>query len=1105
MTPAQLGHRAISASAGSGKTFQLAHRYIELMVRGVSPDRIIALTFSRKAAGEIFDSVARYLCQAASSPEAALRTGTLINRRDMGTPEFLRLLRQLLEGLHRIHIGTLDSFTVGVAKAFPLELGIPPGFQLLGEDGAAGGVRQEVLARVFDRGRSDEEGRSAFEQACRQATFGREEKRLGEQLEEIIKQKRGYYQVLPDDGAWGREERIWAASPPWWRESGFSNVEAAADRLIDLLRQDGLQEGPMERWSAFIDAVRRFGPRSTWSAPLKYLFDKLSEGIQPLRAGELSLTVERKRQRLTRPECLAAQGLMAHILRTEITVALRRTQGVYRVLELYERAYDAMLRQHGRLTFTDIQYLLTAGNRASGGAVLSSLPPGGGSGASRLPAAEARLYVDYRLDCQLDHWLLDEFQDTSDLQWEVLSNLADEILQDSSGQRSFFYVGDTKQAIYGWRGGNARLFSQVLDRYEGSIELSHLNTSFRSCQTVIDAVNKVFERIPADLPGGTVTLWNKSWQKHQCEKGAVPPDGFVALMEPCLDKEKAKPEDEDRYRVVARLLQEIDPLRKGLSAAILVRSNRCGEEIADYLRRECGGMRIIHEGRALIQDNPVVSVLRSLVQFAAHPGDTFAWRHLQMSPLGQYLASQRLDRHSLPLQLLHQIQADGFRSLVREWGARLNAARPLDHFGRKRLEELTNAAIEFDGTGDRDCNAFLRFIDGYEIHDLAASEAVRIMTIHQSKGLEFDIAILPDLQNGSMARTDRPDLIMARDPQTGRPAWALQMPRRIVADADDVLKGQLETADETAALDALCLLYVAMTRARQGLYMITSFQGKSSEAFTPAAFLKQQLTGDPKGANGRTVQIGPEEAVCFYEAGDRQWHSARPEALGASSLIPEDRSAAALSARLPADFCRRPSLRRRLVHVQPSRKPESAQSAGRLFEPGARDALDLGTAVHQLFEKVTWIEQVNVEGLIADWSLSSLLREDLKQQAAGLFRAATTAPRIRSALAKPAGRAEAWRERKFEVVLGDRWVSGAFDRVVVSRDEAGKLLEATVMDFKSDEVAGAAGLEVLAGQYRPQMEAYRSALSRMLGLPPARVRMMLVFLQAGATRVLGRP
>ena len=132
MTAAHIGHKAISASAGSGKTFQLAHRYIELMARGVEPDRIIALTFSRKAAGEIFDSVVRYLCQAASSPEAALRTGKLINRRDMGQREFLQILRELLESLHRLHIGTLDSFTVGVAKTFPLELGIPPALPTAG-------------------------------------------------------------------------------------------------------------------------------------------------------------------------------------------------------------------------------------------------------------------------------------------------------------------------------------------------------------------------------------------------------------------------------------------------------------------------------------------------------------------------------------------------------------------------------------------------------------------------------------------------------------------------------------------------------------------------------------------------------------------------------------------------------------------------------------------------------------------------------------------------------------------------------------------------------------------------------------------------------------
>src|SRR5512136_456627 len=225
MTAAQIGHKAISASAGSGKTFQLAHRYIELMARGVEPDRIIALTFSRKAAGEIFDSVVRYLCQAASSPEAASRTADLIRKQDAGQREFLQILRGLLESLHRLHIGTLDSFTVGVAKTFPLELGIPPHFQLLGEEGAAGGVRQEVLARVFSQREASHDGRSAFLQAYKQVTFGREEKGLEVQLDELIKQNRSCYQVLPEAAAWGREERIWAAGEPWWKDPG--DVEAA--------------------------------------------------------------------------------------------------------------------------------------------------------------------------------------------------------------------------------------------------------------------------------------------------------------------------------------------------------------------------------------------------------------------------------------------------------------------------------------------------------------------------------------------------------------------------------------------------------------------------------------------------------------------------------------------------------------------------------------------------------------------------------------------------------------------------------------------------------------------------------------------------------------
>lgn len=1077
MNPEWIHHKAISASAGSGKTFQLAHRYIELMARGVNPDRIISLTFSRKAAGEIFDSVVRYLCQAASNAEVARRTGVLIGQTELAERDFLRLLRVLLDNLHRLHIGTLDSFTVGVAQSFPMELGIPPRFHLVADDGAAGNTRQEVLARIFTPGGNAAEVRREFLQAYKLATFGREEKALEERLDAMIAGYRGYYQVLPEAGGWGCEEVIWPEGSPWLKDAG--DVEAAVLELERLLSQEGLVERVMDRWHKFLNAARNHGVASAWSEDLEYLFARLSPHIEDLRRGSATVKLDRTSCHLSLEQSRVALVLLAHIMNTELTVALQRTRGVYRVLQLYEGFYDTMLRRHGKLTFSDVQYLLTSANPYSGGSVIS-----------RLPSTESRLYIDYRLDCKMDHWLLDEFQDTSDLQWEVLRNLADEILQDNSGERSFFYVGDTKQAIYGWRGGNARLFDQILDYYREAIYLSHLSTSFRSCQAVIDTVNRIFGDIPAGfLPEEAVAQWRRSWQEHRCEQGAVPEHGYSAILEPLSDEGNLKPTDEDRYRLVAALLKEIDPLSKGLSVAVLMRTNNSGRNMVDYLRRECSGLRIVHEGRAFIQDNPVVAVLLSLVKFAAHPGDTFAWRHLQMSPLRQHFAVERLNRSNLPLILMRQIQTGGFQSLIRYWGAQLDAVHPLDDFGCKRLDELIAAAIEFDQDDSRDVNAFLRFVELYEIHDLATDDSVRVMTIHQSKGLGFDIVIVPDLQSGNMAEGGQANFALARDPLTGRPSWALEMPRRIIAENDAVLKEQLAVANQTAAFDALCLVYVALTRARQGLYMITSFPGKSAKLLTPAAFLKQRLTGNAKAVTGKEVTVGGEDFLCLYETGDSNWHHRARERRRPVSGVPP--------VELTSAFSQYVSRRQRLVHVQPSKRSEIEQKAGALFAPEARDGRDIGAAIHELLYRVSWLEETDLEAIIEEWGGKTEIRDGLKQKAIERFRWVVTRPDVRRILTRPSGGVTLWREKRFEVVLGDRWLSGAFDRVAILRDGEGRTPKATIYDFKSDVVSAVSDMATLAERYRPQMVLYRSALARMLSLSPGRISLKLLFTHAG--------
>ncbi|MBL7120143.1 MAG: UvrD-helicase domain-containing protein, partial [Dehalococcoidia bacterium] len=1074
----RIGHQAIAASAGAGKTFQLAHRYMRLLANEVRPDQINALTFSRKAAGEIFDSIVKYLREAAVSAEQARKTGELIGKPEFGQAHFLRLLRTLLVNLHRLHVSTLDSFTVGVIRTFPMELGISTDLQLLDNDGAAAkSARQEALDRIFDNRYVDAVAQRQFLEAFKQATFGQEEKGLERSLGTFIGDYHSYYQVLPAPDAWGLQDVIWPGGSPWL--AVVDDVNAVADDLEALLAKDRLSDSVRGRWHTFIDAVRRFDAGSSWTRDVEYLFGKLVDDIEGLRHGNATVRIDKTDCDLSSEEGRLALVLLTHVMKTELGTALEKTRGIYRVLDQYEQVYDDVVRRQGKLTFTDAQYLLTAANSYSGGSLLS-----------RAVGEEARLYIDYRLDCKLDHWLLDEFQDTSDLQWEVLRNLADEILQDTTGQRSFFYVGDVKQAIYGWRGGNARLFGKILEQYPGQIEQVPLNTSFRSCQPVIDTVNRVFGHVAgSELLAGAITEWQKIWEVHQCQEDVVPQHGYVGLLEPPCEGGEVKPTDGDRYRVVARLLKEIDPLSRGLSVVILVRTNKSGKEVVNFLRGECQGMNIVHEGRAAIKDNPVVSLLLSLVKFAAHPGDAFAWRHLEMSPIGECLAEERLDRDNLPLALLREIQMSGFQALIRHWGRRLDGAHPLDGFGRKRLEDLIGAAGEFDVSGSHDCNAFLRFVDNYEIDELAADDAVRVMTIHQAKGLGFDMVILPDLQGRGMTGGGQLDFVTARDPGTSRPVWAFKMPRRIIAKNESVLTTQVQASDETACFEELCLLYVALTRARQALYIITSFRGKTATAVTAAAFLKAQLTGEAKPVDGEQVTINGEEFVCLYEAGESGWYTRAPQR--------EQPVEPAGLRELPRDFGRQSSHRRRLVRVSPSERAEGEQTAGSLFARDVRDSREFGKAVHELFEKVSWIGEADVEELIGEWRQRSPVAEDVKQMAVEHFRRALACAEVRQALSRSEGDVDLWREKRFDIVLDDQWVTGVFDRVAIVRGRDGKPLRATVLDFKSDEIASDAELTEAAERYRSQLLLYGSALSRMLELDPSQVRLRLLFTHPG--------
>jgi ATP-dependent helicase/nuclease subunit A len=420
----------------------------------------------------------------------------------------------------------------------------------------------------------------------------------------------------------------------------------------------------------------------------------------------------------------------------------------------------------------------------------------------------------------------------------------------------------------------------------------------------------------------------------------------------------------------------------------------------------------------------------------------------------------------------------------------MDSVQRLDAFGRIRLEQFLAAAGELDVRGATSCDLFLTHITHYEIHDVAANDALRVMTVHQAKGLGFDIVILPELDRDNMLRARDARFILSRDTETQRPRWALELPRRAVAECDAVLLDELEQADADAAFESLCLLYVAMTRARRGLYLITSYPGKTSQLLNQPAFVKERLHGNTRAIerDGHPVRLAGEDSTCLYACGAERWFETEP--VVPLATIPEVPSGAVV---WPPEGT---SIRTRLVAIRPSDSDALDASAAELFASDRKDRLDTGSAVHSLLERVTWSEEADVEAILVAWRGESEFDAATADRAAAHFRRAMSSHMMHSHLGRAHGQTALWRERHFDVVIDSRWITGSFDRVVIEQDERGSPLGATVYDFKTDDIA-AADVRSRAVLYSRQMLLYRDALAHILHISPSRIRQVLLFTAPG--------
>ena len=1062
-----LWHEMIFASAGSGKTFALTTRFIRLLALGVAPERIVALTFTRKAAGEFFGEILNRLAAACDDVLKARALAEAVERPELTTADFRRLLRGMVGAMHRLSLGTLDGFFARLVRAFPLELGLGGEPGLLDEHAATEELRR-VLGRLFAARGGMTPEQQALVEAFRLATLGREEKSVAEQFDGYVREYLELWRTAPESAKWGIAARIWPRGFPWSVADDIATARAA-EELSAWAGQAELSEKHRERLTSFARAALEWSPGKPWSAELAYVAEKALADWRNFEGGTAELKFDRKRIALPKTAAESVAVLVRRLVGLELGRRMAETQGIAAVMRTFDAAYDAEVRRAGRLTFADLQQLLSP-ERAAGGLA--------GAG------------LDYRIDARLDHWLFDEFQDTSYGQWRILEGLVDEAVRDPEGRRSLFYVGDVKQAIFTWRGGDPRLFAHVAERYRetagGGVVARELNESWRSGPALIEMVNRVCgdAAVLAELFPEAAAEWKRHWREHRSARPENPGQAALLLAD----------DEADRRATVLRLLQEIRPTERGLTCAVLVRRNDVGAALADYLRREGGIAAVAESDLKIAADNPVTTALAALLQVAAHPEDGFAWRQVTMSPLAALLGGgcghagpeARGTRDALIRSVLGAIEEDGFEAWLTTWARRLEPALAAnDAFSRLRLRQLVAAGRAYDTLGAGTVDAFLRFLSEYTVREPEGAGVVRVMTVHKSKGLGFDVVILPDLEGRTLVqRREGPAVRKAADRSV---AWVLQHPGATIAENDPVLCEYQTEALAENCYEQLSLLYVALTRAKRAMYVVIERPGETKSRNYP------RLLAETLGTEECAVRVGGMEFVGAWSAGAGDWLAGLDTVPAASATVsagpePEQEtqqgSGAAGASRRAGLLARRPS------GTKPGRV-----AAGGLFSGGGEAEKLHGRRVHAMLAAVEWADGSERERMAAylrrqpdaaDW-------EEARREA----EACLDAGKLRAVFSRGNAETEVWRERAFEAVVDGAWVSGVPDRVVVSRRD-GTACGAAIYDFKTDRAADAGRMRE---RYAGQMELYREVVAGLLGLPVGRVECWLV---ATADRVLLR-
>lgn len=1069
----------ILASAGSGKTHDLTTRFLTLMAAGVAPERIIALTFSRKAAGEFFSRILSRLARAAGDAQEAANLDKAMREQEQWhigwhgkesasprpvlTQELAtELLVELVGRLHLLTLGTMDSFFIRMARSFALELGLGGDFRIL-DPQMETKARRRIYDQLFQPSPGMRAAQEEFVAAFQHATHGKEGVSLVKNLDRFIDDYNQYFVDARREELWGRREVIWKSgdSP---RDPGCTLAEAAA-RTLDVLDSDKhtLTLPQVEALKVYPHEMLAHTPFNVLKNS-KSILTKLCEVYPALHDGSAVVTLARKKVALGVPLCaLLLDVLDAHSF-CEFEAGCHQTQGIWSILNQYDRQYDSMIRRQGQLSFSDVQQLLSG-----------DLAEDTDAGSFEM----SRELLEFRLDAQFDHWMLDEFQDTNGRQWGILENLINETLQDDGGKRTFFAVGDSKQSIHMWRGSDPDLMVRLLQRYGSHICTVSKATSWRCAPPVLSLVNALLgnrDALKSLLPKGTVAeAWNFEEHKSAEVNGNLP--GFSEVL--VVPKEERTIRKEGDLQVIAERILEMQPLQRGLSCAVLVMTNTQALTVAEYLR-EATGCSVACETDASVTDSDAACTgLLDLLRLAAHPGNSFARKHVEMSPW-KTVAARLLGVESdavagAAIWIGEELSSGGVAGVVRTWVKALSGVVPdLPDYSRERLHGLISLALEFDAEGTRDLDEFISLAEEKTMRDSVSADSIHVLTTFKAKGLEWDVVFATGLDSQKMAGNF--ESLAVSHTAERKIEWITKIPNKDVALLNPKMRALEENRRAWRWRQNLCLLYVILTRAKRSSHVVVPARPEKSESLRLDTLILD-LLGNADVESVETESICVERIWCH---GEQEWYLNHPlPARGVNDSSEADRppgSTAELAPRIPKS---RPS----------------APMVDMDFSLERRRSLRWGDAVHSVLARIRWVKNPDE----AWWGgLTHALPRDIHQDVARQVRWSLEQPAIAQLFKAPkSSRVEIWLERPFDLVLGDQYVSGVFDRVEVHRGENGAAVEARIYDFKTDKFSESSRSGEMADAYGNQLRQYARAVSQLLELPDEKISASLVWIATG--------